>query len=92
LESARAFNPHPETGHMAKKILLQPVTNIKGMTPEHLAIVHEISLHPELTYQQIAGLVGVSRNTVVRVAKEAHITRARGRKHGLSSLISRQSA
>jgi DNA-binding MurR/RpiR family transcriptional regulator len=60
--------------------LLQSLSQINAMTKEHLVIAQHVAEHPELTYRQIASELGVSRHTVIRVAREARITRTRGRK------------
>jgi DNA-binding MurR/RpiR family transcriptional regulator len=50
------------------------------MANEHLVIAHYLSEHLELTYEQIATQLGVSKATLIRVARDAGIRRTRGRK------------
>jgi DNA-binding MurR/RpiR family transcriptional regulator len=47
---------------------------------KHEYILRYINEHDELSYKQMAVQIGVSRSTVVQVAKAAHITRPPGRK------------
>jgi transposase len=50
------------------------------MTKQHLLIARHVAEHPDITYEKIATFFGVSRDTVIRVARKARITRSRGRK------------
>lgn len=58
------------------------------MTKQHLLIARHVAEHPDITYEEIATSFGVSRHTVIRVARKARITRNRGRK--LTSKLSPQ--
>ena len=57
---------------------MQSLAELNAMTKEHLIIAQRIVDHPELTYVEIASDLGVSRHTVIRVAREAHLRRPRG--------------
>jgi len=62
---------------------LNSLTQLDALAKEHFPIASYIADHNELTYQQIAADLGVSRHTVMRVAKQAKLTRTRGRKLGV---------
>jgi len=60
--------------------LLESPSQLDTLRRGQLVILREIVEHPELSYKQIASRFSVSRHTVVRIAREAHIIGKRGRK------------
>ena len=65
---------------MSKDRSLRLPTQLDAWRKEHELILRYINEHDELSYKQIAVQIGVSRSTIVQVAKAARITRPRGRK------------
>lgn len=62
---------------------LNSLAQLQTLAREHLVIAGFIVEHAELSYKQIAAELGVSRHTVMRLAKQARLTRKPGRKLGI---------
>lgn len=62
---------------------LNSLPQLDALAKAHFPIAAYIAEHNELTYKQIALDLGVSRHTIMRVAKQAKLKRARGRKLGV---------
>jgi transcriptional antiterminator len=75
---------------MSKGRSLRFPTQLDAWRKEHELILRHINEHDELTYEQIAVQIGVSKSTVIRVAKAARIIRPRGRKLRLKFPIDRK--
>jgi hypothetical protein len=65
---------------VSKDRSLRVPAQLDAWRKEHELILRYINEHDDLTYTQIAAQMGISRSTVVRVAKAARIQRPRGPK------------